>query len=55
MIRRLHDLPSGSAVLVAAVAVAAIAAHAGAWYFISQHLGLSGGWRAHLAADGLSA
>jgi len=42
MIRRIHDLPVGSAVLVAVVAVAAIAAHAGAWYLISRHLGLSG-------------
>ena len=29
--------------LVAAVLFVAVAAHAGAWYFISQHLGLSGG------------
>lgn len=42
MIRRILDLHVGSTVLVAILAVAAIAAHAGAWYFISQHLGLSG-------------
>ncbi|MGH7107872.1 MAG: hypothetical protein ACREFT_15355 [Acetobacteraceae bacterium] len=28
--------------LVAIVLVAAVAAHAGVWYFISHHLGLSG-------------
>jgi membrane protein YdbS with pleckstrin-like domain len=42
MIRRLRDLPIRSLVLVAAVLVAAVAAHAGAWYFISRHLRLSG-------------
>ena len=42
MTRRIHNLPVGSPVLIAVVLVAAVAAHAGAWYFISQHLGLSG-------------
>lgn len=41
MTRRIHGLPVGSAVLVVVVLVAAIAAHAGVWYLISQHLGLS--------------
>ncbi len=39
MIRRLHGLLS--AALVAVVVVAAIATHAGVWYLISRHLGLS--------------
>ena len=47
MIRRIHDLP---VVLVAAALVGAVAAHAGAWYFISQHLGLSGGLASVLIA-----
>lgn len=42
MIHRIHDLPVSSAVLVVVVLAAAIAAHAGAWYLISQHLGISG-------------
>ena len=42
MIRRIHGVPVGASVLVAVVLVAVVA-HAGAWYFISQHLGLSGG------------
>lgn len=42
MIRRIHRFPAGAPVLVALVLVAAVAAHAGAWYFISHHLGLSG-------------
>ena len=42
MIRRIHRLPVGAPVLVAVVLVVAVAAHAGAWYFISRHLGLSG-------------
>lgn len=41
MMRRIHDLPVGSTVLVVVVLVAAVAAHAGAWYFISRRLGLS--------------
>ena len=41
MTSRMHGLPVGSPVLVAVVLVAAVAAHAGAGYFISQHLGLS--------------
>lgn len=40
--RRLHDLPVGSGMLFAIVLVAVVAAHAGAWYFVSQHLGLAG-------------
>jgi hypothetical protein len=42
MIRRIHDLPAGPSVLVTALLVTAVAAHAGAWYFISQHWRLSG-------------
>ena len=41
MTRRIHDLPFEVPVLVAVVLVAAVAAHLGAWYFISHHLGLS--------------
>ncbi|MHB8812961.1 MAG: hypothetical protein ACYDAE_06805 [Steroidobacteraceae bacterium] len=36
--------------LVAVVIVAAIAAHAGAWYLISRHLGLSGALASRLIA-----
>ena len=49
MSRRMHDLPIGTAALVA-VLIAAIAAHAGAWYFISHHLGLSGALASALIA-----
>lgn len=42
MIRRIHALPVGSFVFVSAILVAVIAIHAGAWYFMSRHLGLSG-------------
>ena len=49
MIRRIHGVPVGASVLVAAVLVA-VAAHAGAWYFISRHLGLSGGLASVLIA-----
>lgn len=50
MIRRIHALPVRSFVLVSAALVAAIAIHAGAWYFISRHLGLSGGLASVLIA-----
>lgn len=49
MIRRIHGLPMGASVLVATVLVA-VAAHAGAWFFISRHLGLSGGLASVLIA-----
>lgn len=41
MTRRFQDLPVRGPVLVAVVSVTAVAAHAGTWYFMSQHLGLS--------------
>lgn len=50
MIRRIHGLPVRASVLVAAVLVAAVAANAGTWYFITQHLGLSGGLASVLIA-----
>jgi hypothetical protein len=40
MMRRRPDLRVGSAALIA-IPVAAIAAHAGAWYFTAHHWGLS--------------
>ena len=42
MNRRLHDLWAASPLLAALVITLAVAAHAGVWYFISRHLGLSG-------------
>jgi membrane protein YdbS with pleckstrin-like domain len=42
MTRRSRDLPVASTVLGAVVLVIAVAAHAGVWYFISEHLGVSG-------------
>lgn len=50
MTRRIHNLPGGAPVLVVAVLLVAVAAHAGAWYFISRHLGLSGGLASVLIA-----
>ena len=41
MIRRIHGLPIASLVLAAIVLVVAVTGHAGVWYFISRHLGLS--------------
>jgi membrane protein YdbS with pleckstrin-like domain len=41
MIQRMHNFPVGSAMRAAIVLIAAVAAHAGAWSMISQHLGLS--------------
>ena len=41
MIRRIYDLPVGSSVLIAVALLAAVA-HAGAWYFVARHWGLSG-------------
>src|SRR5262249_23807750 len=41
VIRRIHGLPLGSSVL-AVVLIVTVAAHVGAWYFISQHLAFSG-------------
>lgn len=42
MIRRIHDLPVASPLVAAFVLIVAAAAHAGVWYLISQHPGLSG-------------
>lgn len=42
MIRRAHGLPVVPSLVAAVVLVAAAAAHAGVWYLISRHLGLSG-------------
>lgn len=50
MIHRIHRFPVGAPVLVALVLVAAVAAHAGAWYFISHHPGVSGALASALIA-----
>jgi membrane protein YdbS with pleckstrin-like domain len=50
MIRRIHDLPVASPLLAALVLIIAAAAHAGVWYFISRHLGLSGALASALIA-----
>lgn len=42
MMRRMHGIPVGSTPLAAIVLIVAVLAHAGVWYFISQHLSLSG-------------
>lgn len=42
MMRRMHGIPVGSTALAAIVLIVAVLAHAGVWYFISQHLSLSG-------------
>lgn len=42
MMRRIHGIPVGSTVLAAIVLTVAVVAHAGLWYFMAQHLRLSG-------------
>lgn len=42
MIRRIHDLPAVAPLVAALVLISAVAAHAGVWYLIAHHLGLSG-------------
>ena len=49
MIRRAHGFPVASS-LVALALIAAAGAHAGVWYLISRHLGLSGAVASTLVA-----
>lgn len=41
MMSRLHSLPARIPALATVALIIAVAAHAGVWYFISQHLGVS--------------